>query len=137
MKELIDSRVHDYYWSQDLSCAITTLKILSELFHTELHSQVMEAAFGLNAGRCGSQCGLVEGTLLFMGIYGNHQGLERTEIKELCRKFSSSFQQEFGSLLCSELRPQRFSPDIPAHLCENITKLAVNFSAGFISREIL
>jgi len=53
LEELINCRVHDYYWDEDLSCAVTTLKILSELFYPALHPQVIEAAFGLNAGRFG------------------------------------------------------------------------------------
>ncbi|MBU2703841.1 hypothetical protein Ga0466249_004991 [Sporomusaceae bacterium BoRhaA] len=61
-----NARVHDYYWNEDFSCAVTTLKILSELYYPELHSQMIDAAFGLNAGRCGSQCGLVEGARQFI-----------------------------------------------------------------------
>lgn len=75
IRVLIDTRVHTYYWDEDISCIITTLKILSEIFHFKLHPQVFEAAYGLNAGRIGSQCGLVEGALLFIGIYGHEKGL--------------------------------------------------------------
>jgi Putative redox-active protein (C_GCAxxG_C_C). len=132
MYELINSRVHDYYWNQDLSCAVTTLKILSELFYPELHPQVIEATFGLNAGRFGSQCGLVEGTLLFIGSYGHHKNMTKEQIADLCHEFCSKFQPRFGSLLCNELRPQGFSPDNPPHLCENLTKKAIIFSAEFI-----
>lgn len=136
MKDLIDNRVHDYYWNQDLNCANTTLNVLSELLDAKIQPQVFEATFGLNAGRCGSQCGLVEGTLLFIGIYGRQNSLGRTEIKEQCLKFSISFQKKFGSLLCKELRPQGFKPDNPPHLCESITKLAIAFAAEFISKEL-
>lgn len=136
MKELINSRVYEYYWNQDLNCANTTLNVLSELFHTKLHPQVIEATFGLNAGRNGTQCGLVEGTLLFIGIYGCQYNLEQNKIKENCQKLSINFQREFGSLLCKELRPQGFKPDNPPHLCENITKLAIAFAAEFISKEL-
>lgn len=136
MKDFIDNRVYDYYWNQDLNCANTTLHVLSELFHIKIQPQVLEATFGLNAGRCGTQCGLAEGALLFIGIYGSRHNLERTEIKEKCQKFSISFQKEFGSLLCKELRPRGFKPDNPPHLCENITKLAIAFAAEFISKEL-
>lgn len=37
MQDLINVRVHDHYWDEDLSCAVTTLKILSELFYPNLH----------------------------------------------------------------------------------------------------
>ena len=134
MRELINDRVHDYFWNQDLNCAITTLHILSELFHAEIHPQVFEAAFGLNAGRSATQCGLVEGVLMFVGLYGSKAGLEGSAIEELCRQFSGDFEQNFGSLLCRELRPQGFSPDNPPHLCEKLTKLAITFSAEFIAK---
>lgn len=132
VKVLIDARVHDYYWNEDVSCTITTLKILSEIFHCELDPQVIEAAYGLNAGRLGSQCGLVEGTLMFIGVYGKDKGLDSQEIAGLCHKLSSEFQDQFGSVLCKELRPQGFSIDNPPHLCEQLTKSAVVFVTEFI-----
>ena len=135
IKVFIAVRVHDYYWREDLSCAITTLKILAELFHTKLNQQILDAAFGLNAGRLGSQCGLAEGGLMFIGIYGQQKELALQDISELCHNFSSGFQAEFGSVLCKELRPQGFSPDYPLHLCEDITKQAITFSAEFIAKE--
>ena len=98
---------------------------------------MIDAAFGLNAGRLGSQCGLVEGTLMFIGIYGQQKGIESQAITELCHKFSSNFQAEFGSVLCKELRPRGFNSDNPPHLCENLTKRAIVFSAEFISTKIL
>lgn len=136
MKELIDARVHACYWEEDLSCAMTTMKVLSEIFHSELHPQVLEATYGLNAGRLGSQCGLAEGALMFIGVYGQQKGLGAQDVAKLCHDFSSGFQDEFGSLLCKEVRPQEFSPDNPPHLCENITKRATMFSTEFISKGI-
>jgi hypothetical protein len=112
------------------------LKILSELFSTDINNQVIEATFGLNAGRLGYQCGLVEGTLVFIGIYGNEKKIEKEVIKDLCSKFACRFQGRFGSMLCSVLRPQGFSPLNPPHLCESLTKLAVKFSAQFINSEL-
>ncbi|MDF2634161.1 MAG: GCAxxG family protein, partial [Pelosinus sp.] len=137
VNELINSRVHAYYWDEDLSCTITTLKVLSEIFHCELHPQVIEAAYGLNAGRYGSQCGLVEGALMFIGVYAQKKGVEPQGITKLGHEFSSGFQAEFGSVLCKELRSQGFTPENPPHLCESISKRAVAFTAKFISKEII
>lgn len=136
LQELINTRVHDYYWKEDFSCTITTLKILSELYYPELHSQIIDAAFGLNAGRCGTQCGLVEGALLFIGVYGSQNDMTKEEITNLCHKYCSEFQINFGSLLCKELRPQGFAPTNPPHLCEELTKKAIVFSADFICKNI-
>jgi hypothetical protein len=136
LQELIDARVHDYYWKEDFSCAITTLKILSELYYPALHPQVIDAAFGLNAGRCGMQCGLVEGALLFIGVYGNQNDMTKEEITDVCHIYCNEFQTAFGSLLCKKLRPQGFFANNPPHLCENLTKKAVEFSANFISENV-
>ena len=134
VKILIATRVHVYYWNENLSCVITTIKILSEIFHCELHPQIIKAAYGLNAGRLATQCGLVEGALMFMGIYGREKGLSFQDIAELCYKLSSNFQEKFGSVLCKELRIEGFKPDNPPHLCENLTKRAIAFFAEFISK---
>ncbi|SDE30432.1 C-GCAxxG-C-C family protein [Sporomusa acidovorans] len=136
MQELINARVHDYYWKDDFSCAVTTLKILSEIYNLELQPQVIEAVFGLNAGRCGLQCGLVEGTLLFIGMYGRKKQTDNTAVVALCRLFCQEFQEQFGSMLCSQLRPEGFSPSNPPHLCEQLTKQAVLFSMEFIEKNI-
>jgi len=136
LQELINIRIHDYYWDEDLSCVVTTLKILSEIYYPELHPQVIAAAFGLNAGRCGYQCGLVEGALLFIGIYGSRNGMTNEKITDLCHGFCDKFQERFGSILCSQLRPQGFSSGNPPHLCESITKKAIAFSAEFMAENI-
>ena len=136
MENLIRERVHNYYWQHDFSCVITTLKILSEIFSIEIHPQLFKAAFALNAGRSASQCGLVEGTLLFMGAYAGKKRLKLSEIQELSYRFSQKFQQKFSSVLCSELRPQGFAPENPPHLCESLTKSAITFSAEFISKNM-
>lgn len=136
LQTTIASKVHECYWKENLNCAITTLQILSENFALPLHPQIIQGTLGLNAGRFASQCGLVQGSLLFVGIYGHHHGMEQTEITSLCHQFSNEFKQQFTSLLCNYLRPQGFSPEQPPHLCENLTVLAITFATEFIQREI-
>lgn len=136
LKDLINIRVHDYYWNKDLSCVVTTLKILSELFRAELNPDVLSAAFGLNAGRCGYKCGLVEGTLMFIGLYGSPDSINNERKVDLCHKFCNRFETRFNSLLCKELRPEGFVPTNPPHLCEGLTKEAIAFSAEFIKANI-
>jgi C_GCAxxG_C_C family probable redox protein len=116
---------------------VTTLKVLGEIFSIEIQPQVFDAAIGLpGAGRFGAQCGLVEGSLMFIGIYGNTRGFEHEQIVALCNKFASTFQQRFSSLQCKDLRPQGFKPENPPHLCEGRTKKVIIFSAQFIVDEI-
>lgn len=137
MQELIRKRVHGYYWEADLNCAATTLKILGEIFDVAVGEQLIAAATGMHgAGKYGAQCGLVEGSLMFIGIYGDKLGLGSERTVALCHAFAGRFEQRFSSLRCKELRPQGFRPEDPPHLCEGKTRIAVNFAAEFISAEL-
>ena len=133
-EKFIENRVHEYYWTDDINCATTTLKILSEAFAIQLTDQIIDAAIGMHgAGEFGAQCGLVEGTLMFMGIAGRAKGIQDENIVKSCQTFAEQFEKRFGSLQCSVLRPQGFNPDNPPHLCEEITREGIFFSIELIS----
>ena len=133
-EEFVKTRVFKYYWKDDINCATTTLKILSEVFEIELNKQVIDAAIGMHgAGKYGAQCGLVEGTLMFLGIFGRENNIPDNIIVDSCREFANQFENKFKSLQCSILRPEGFHPDNPTHLCEPLTCKAVEFSINFIS----
>jgi Putative redox-active protein (C_GCAxxG_C_C) len=133
MKESIEQRVHHSYWDKDLNCATTMLMILADLFRIDLEAQVIHSAIGMHgAGGYGAQCGLVEGSLMFMGILGKAKGLPDREIISMCKQFAAAFESSFGSLGCAVLRPAGFAPDNPPHLCEELTRRAVAFSYDFL-----
>jgi C_GCAxxG_C_C family probable redox protein len=135
--EYIKQRVSDSYWSEDINCATTMLNILSELHKINLDRQVINAAIGMHgAGGFGAQCGLVEGSLLLIGILGKEKELPTETIINLCYCFAQEFEEEFGSLLCKQLRPQGFKPDNPPHLCEGLTNQAVKFTAEYLMRKV-
>lgn len=137
MQELIKTRVHSYYWNDDLNCATTMLKILAELFQVELQPQLIDSAVGMHgAGAFGAQCGLVEGGLLFIGILGARQKLGKEKTIALCYEFAADFEQRFKSLRCKELRPQGFRAEDPPHLCEGKTRIAVTFAAKFMAEKV-
>jgi hypothetical protein len=134
VRAFVERRVHDDYWNEDLNCAITSLKILSERFETPVHSQVLDAALGMHgAGRYGAQCGLVEGALMYLGLYGRANGLRDEEVVAACQAYARAFEGRFGSLLCRELRPDGFRPDDPPHLCEDLSCQVIAFDIGYIS----
>lgn len=133
--ERISEIVKTSYHRDDVNCATTSLRVLSECFDVELNPQVFDAAVGMHgAGKFGAQCGLVEGSLLFLGISGRERGLSDTVIADLCRDFAESFEREFSSLECRVLRPEGFLPDNPPHLCEKLTCKAIEFSVNFIEK---
>lgn len=129
--ELIDERVTGYY--EQFNCATTMIKILTELYGITICSQVIDSAIGMHgAGKFQAQCGLVEGSLMFIGILGRERGLADEMIVANCYNFANQFQQHFGSLVCRDLRPQGFRPENPPHLCVELEKKAVAFTAAYI-----
>lgn len=132
----IKERVHGLYWDSDVNCARTTLICMGERFRVEYSPQTLAAAIGLHgAGGYGAQCGLVEGGLMFLGIYFKSRGWKDKEIADLCFRYADEFAGEFGSLLCCELRPGGFRADDPPHLCENLTWKSIEFLCVFTERE--
>lgn len=134
MKEYIKKRVHELYWNGDVNCARTTLICLGELLDIAVEPQTYWAAAGMHgAGGYRAQCGLVEGALMFIGIYLHESGKTEREIVSACYEFASAFEAEFGSLRCRELRPTGFSEDDPPHLCEDLTCRTIWFAYGYLT----
>ena len=134
----IREKVHGLYWDADENCARTVLRILSDLFAVPVEKQTLDAAVGLHgAGGYRAQCGLVEGSLMFIGIAAAETSLDSGIAVSLCRRFADIFEHRFGSLACAVLRPEGISPDNPPHLCENLTCRAVRFSYDFVKDNIM
>jgi C_GCAxxG_C_C family probable redox protein len=132
-KEYIENKVKKYYWEDDINCATTVLKILSEYYDIKLNKQVIDSVIGMHgAGEYGAQCGLVEGTLLFIGLYGKSKNMNEKKIIFYCNQFAKTYEDEFKSLLCSVLRPEGFKKTNPAHLCESLTCKSTQLSIDFI-----
>lgn len=129
----IKNEVHRLYWDHDTNCARTTLRCLGRLFNTKIEAQTWNAAIGLHgAGGFQAQCGLVEGTLMFLGIYFCNKGLSKGTVIQYCKEYAKAFTERFGSLRCCELRPGGFQPSDPPHLCESLTCDAIKFSYMYI-----
>lgn len=83
-KEWIRREVHHLYHDCDVNCASTMLHCLSILFSMPVSDDVFASALGMHgAGYYRAQCGLVEGTLMFIGLYGWKIGSSRDEIVSL------------------------------------------------------
>ncbi len=129
----IMQRVSQFYWEQDRNCATTALSVLSEIFGIKLHSQTIDSALAMHgAGKYGAQCGLVEGALMFMGIWGRCNNLEDHLVIDACRDFTGKFEARFSSLLCRVLRPEGFGSENPPHLCEEITCDSIEFAVLYV-----
>ena len=129
--------IHHLYHDKDFNCAITTLLCLGKEFSVEIQPQVLDSAVCLNGGgRFRAQCGLVEGALMFIGVYGSLLGKTDKEISALCYRYAEEFTARFGSLLCRELRPGGFQPSDPPHACEGLTVDTVLFAMDFMKKNL-
>lgn len=132
----IKEKVHELYWNNDINCARTILICLGKLFNIEYNSQTLLSTIGLHgAGGFRAQCGLVEGGLMFIGIYYSQLGENEETIVSVCYNFAEAFTQRFGSLSCYHLRPNGFTDNDPPHMCENLTCEAVSFAYDFIKNQ--
>ena len=133
MRKYIEERVHSLYYDIDLNCARTTMTCLSEMLNVPIEEQTFAAAVGLfGAGGYRAQCGLVEGALMFIGLYLAKLGRSEEEAVKACYNFAEAFEQRFGSLRCRELRPGGFNENDPPHLCEKLSCDTIEFSYNYI-----
>jgi hypothetical protein len=98
-----------------------------------IEPQTMQSAIGLHgAGGYRTQRGLVEGSLMFIGIFFKAKGKSDLEIAASCYEFADTFTNKFKSVTCYNLRPQGFNEIDPPHACEKITGEAIAFAYDFI-----
>jgi len=129
----IEEHVHHLYWDHDINCARTTLMYLAQYFKIPLNDQTLQAAIGMHGGGgFGAQCGLEEGALMFLGLYGARKGMSDASVSRLCFAYAQAFTVAFSSLQCSVLRPQGFQESNPPHICEGLTVRAIAFTRDFI-----
>ena len=131
---VIAEGVHKSYWEKDINCACTTMTVLADLLGVTLHEQTLNAGIGMHgAGGFRAQCGLAEGGLMMIGIYLSQRQKPVDEIAGACYRYAESFQKNFGSLLCRDLRPGGFREDDPPHRCEELTRKAIQFTYDFLT----
>ena len=136
--EKIEQYVHTYYWDKDINCARTMLLSLAQLFDVRIEQQTINAAIGLHgAGGYRAQCGLVEGALMFLGIWGTESNKTDAEISDLCFGYAAEFKKNFQSLECYDLRATGFSDNDPPHMCEKLTGGAIEFAYTYIEKQCM
>lgn len=97
IKEKIKSLIQKYAGKQEMGCSATVLSVLSDLFNIKVEKQVMACLIGMEGGsNFKNDCGLLDGSLMFIGIMLSQQGLPEPLTKGICRQFTGSFEIEFG-----------------------------------------
>lgn len=83
--KIINDSVHDMYWNMDMNCARTAMMTLSKVFGYKIEDQLDHAGIGMHgAGGFGAQCGIVEGTLMFIGCYLKSNCIKDNIIVKFC-----------------------------------------------------
>lgn len=135
--EYIRNEVRFCYHEKNLNCARTSMRVYSALFSTDLPEELTMAAAGMHgAGRFGAQCGLVEGTLMFIGCYFLSRKVGEDEAVAACHDIAEAITDEFGSLDCRDLRKGGFRPDDPPHLCENLSVRMISFCYQWMKKRL-
>ena len=130
---LIEERVSVLHGQDDLNCVMVTLLILAEVFEIDLHPQVLDVAVGMESeGRYSSQCGLLGGCLMFIGIYGRKSGMHDKVISEACDSCASKFEAKFGSIKCIKLRSEHVPAENFSQRHEPLTRHGIEFAVTFI-----
>lgn len=133
-EHFVSTKLEYFFKELDLNCAEASLKILSEAFDFDLSQQLFDSASGMNgAGQYRAQCGLVEGPLMFLGAFLRSKEMSKDVVKISCQNFAKDFEEEFGSLLCRDLRPGGFNDNDLPHLCEGMSRNAIVFTLNYVS----
>lgn len=129
----LEEKIYQYFVTEGLNCAQTSLRILAEEYPLSLPPEVEQSALGLNGGgKYRGQCGLVEGPLLFLGILGSRKQKSRDEINAVCHEYAQQFETKYGSLSCRDLRPEGFREGLPPNLCLPLALKTIPFALKFM-----
>ena len=102
--EWLQEQVRLYFTSGRYNCAMTTLKVLTEVFEVPLHPQVLDAArMAPGAGGTGGLCGLVTGALMFVGLWSAQHRIPRDRLRPLTQGMMAEIRERFGSVRCEVL----------------------------------
>lgn len=137
LENFIDKEVHDNFWERDLNCSTNILMLLSQLNGIKLDKQVLYSVSGLHGvNPTISQCGLLTGSLMFLGIYAREKNIPNSQITKYYYDFSKYFQRKFGDTLCQSLNNEKENLGISPFSCEKLTKDVVTFTSSFIHKNI-
>lgn len=135
---MISEEVHKLYWEEDKNCAMTTLIILCNRHEVELHSSVVDSLTSMpGLGKNGLTCGIVIGAVMFVSLYCKANEVKEADIQKHTNLIVRGFKDEFGSELCSILRPEGFKPTNPPHLCEKLTVKAIEYLDNYVVNNIV
>jgi len=132
-----DSIVLKFRENKGLNCAQAVLMAFCDETGMDADTAA-KVASGLGGGVAGSGnvCGAVTGMLIAAGLLLAHGAdispEEKTEYGKVSKALTARFSEEFGSLLCSELKPKPEETDKPScnELCRRAAEILDEYLAN-------
>lgn len=115
--------VAKYYFDRNYNCAETIIHAANEYYDLGLHEKdmIMVAAYGAGM-QTGNTCGAILSALSILSLkYVEAKAHESEDIRPVSILLTRKIQEKYGSLLCKEIKPKFFSPEIR---CQNTVNIA-------------
>jgi len=114
LKDLYDK----YYYEGNYNCAETIIRAGNEYYGLGLHDRDMIAFGGFGAGmQTGNTCGAVLAGISILSMkYIEAKAHESADIKPVTKLLMRRFNERYGSVLCKDIKPQSFKPDVRCKL---------------------
>jgi hypothetical protein len=114
-------RVERYFVSGQYNCTMTALAVLFEAYEMAPDPRLLGAGQCMpGVGGSGGLCGLVSGTLIFLGVWGYERGLHRSALAPGCAFVVESVRRRFGSTSCAALQTEEGCGDLVLAYLEEI-----------------
>ena len=103
-----------YYYDMNYNCAETMIRAGNEYYDLGLHDRDMIAFGGFGAGiQTGNTCGAILSAVAILSMkYVEKKAHESKDIKPVTQALIREFNKRYGSVLCKDIKPQSFAPDI-------------------------
>lgn len=125
-----------YYFEQNYNCAETILRAANEYYELNLHDRDMILVGAYGAGiQCGNTCGAVLAAAAVLSMkYVEAKAHESENIRPVVVKLMRKFNEKYGSVLCKDIKPQSFKPEVRCQLtieaaCDILEQTIAEFEA--------
>ena len=120
---MLKDNLSKYYFEQNYNCAETILRAANEYYDLGLHDRdmIMVGAYGAGI-QSGNTCGAVLSVAAILSLkYVEAKAHESEDIRPVIQKMMRKFNDRFGSVLCSDIKPQSFKPE---YRCQKTIEVA-------------
>ena len=126
-----------YYLNENYNCAETLIRAANEYYDLGLHDRDM-IAFGVYGGgiQTGNTCGAILSAASVLSMkYIEKKAHDSKDIRPVTTMLIREFNNKYGSVLCKDIKPQSFQPDIRCKntvetACEILEQVITEYEAG-------